>query len=519
MNINNFIIFALSIAVSLLKAELNKPNIIFILADDMGYNGLSCYGSKAIKTPNIDRIATEGIRFTDGHAPSSTCTPTRYGFLTGRYPFRSWCNYSALSTNAPLLIEPNRPTIASFLKSHGYATSIIGKWHLGYGKEDGFADNRGNTPPNYWKSRGPGPDWNGRLTPGPPENGFDYSYVIPVANSFPPYVIVENDRVVGLRPTSPIGMMQSKNGGTMEGGNGARWKDEDLVDMFTNKLVGTIEAYAKENKPFFLFYPAHQPHVPWLPNKRFKGSSQAKAYGDVIQELDWSVGELLKTLDRLNLADDTIVIFSSDNGASGRNFNDHRANGELRGGKGDLTDGGHRVPFVIRWPGRIKPGQVSDVLVSQSDLFATFAAIIKKDLPERAAPDSTNILPVLLDEELPYPDRPVIMSSGGTGMLSIRSGKWKLMPGPGDCGYREFFSKKPHPRPKPGDPPAQLYDVVSDPGETKNLYSQETKIVHALWLTLQRIKVEEGYKPVKLVQPDKPLKLGELNRLFMKEKG
>ena len=497
----------------------DRPNIIFILADDMGYNGLSCYGAKRIKTPNIDRIATEGIRFTDGHCAASTCTPTRYGFLTGRYPFRSWCNYSALSTQAPLLIDPDRPTIASFLKSHGYATSIIGKWHLGYGKEDGFADNRGNTPPNHWKPRGPGPDWNGRLTPGPPENGFEYSYVIPVANSFPPYVIVENDRVVGLRPDSPIGKMESKKSGKMEGGKGTRWKDEELVDMFTNKLVETVDGYAKENKPFFLYYAAHQPHVPWLPNERFKGSSQAQAYGDVIQELDWSVGELLKTLDRLNLAANTIVIFSSDNGANGRkNFNGHRANGRLRGGKGDLTEGGHRVPFVVRWPGKIKPGQVSDALVSQSDLFATFAALIGEELPKGAAPDSSNILPLLLAGQLPHPERPVVMSSGGTGMLSIRSGKWKLMPGPGDCGYREFFGKKPHPRPNPGDPPAQLYDVATDPGETKNLYNQNPEIVHALWLTLQRIKAEEGYKPVKLVQPDKPLKMDELNVLFTEDK-
>ena len=498
--------------------QAGKPNIVFILADDMGYNGLSCYGATRIKTPNIDRIASEGIRFTDGHCAASTCTPTRYGFLTGRYPFRSWCSYSALSTQAPLLIDPDRPTVASFLKSHGYATSIIGKWHLGYGEEEGFADNRGNTPPNHWKPRGPGPDWNGRLTPGPPENGFDYSYVIPVANSFPPYVIVENDRVVGLRPDSPIGKMESKNNGKMEGGEGARWKDEDLVDKFTEKLVETVEGYAKDGKPFFLFYPAHQPHVPWLPNARFKGSSQAKTYGDVIQELDWSVGELLKALDRLNLADNTIVIFSSDNGASGRNFNGHRANGKLRGGKGDLTEGGHRVPFVARWPGKIKPGQVSDVLVSQSDLFATFAAILGEDLPEGAAPDSTNILPALLGGELPHPDRPVVMSSGGTGMLSIRSGKWKLMPGPGDCGYREFFGKKPHPAPKPGDPPAQLYDVAADPGEKNNLYAKHPEIVHALWLTLQKIKDQEGYKPVKLEQPGKSLTMDELDALFRRGK-
>ena len=181
-------------------------------------------------------------------------------------------------------------------------------------------------------------------------------------------------------------------------------------------------------------------------------------------------------------------------------------------------DGGCRVPFVARWPGKIKPGQVSDVLVSQSDLFATFAAIIDKPLPKGAAPDSTNILPALLGGELSHPDRPVVMSSGGTGMLSIRSGKWKLMPGPGDCGYREFFGKKPHPAPKPGDPPAQLYDVVADPGEKNNLYTKHPEIVHALWVTLQKIQAEEGYKPVKLEQIDAPLTRKQLDKLFSENK-
>lgn len=493
------------------------PNIIFILADDMGYNGLSCYGATRIKTPNLDRLASEGIRFTDGHCAASTCTPTRYGFMTGRYPFRSWCSYSALSTNAPLLIDINRPTVASFLRAQGYTTSIVGKWHLGYGKAEGFADNRGNAPPNHWKPRGPGPNWNGELKPGPLENGFDYAYVIPVANSFPPYVIVEDYRVVGLQPDSPIGKMESKNSGKMEGGEGARWKDEDLVDMFTNKLVSQLEGYAKDGKPFFLYYPAFQPHKPWKPNARFKGSSQAGAYGDVIQELDWSVGELLKTLDRLKLADNTIVIFSSDNGASGRNFNGHSANGRFRGGKGDLTEGGHRVPFIVRWPGRIKPGLESNVLISQSDLFATFAAIIGADLPKGAAPDSYSILPALRGEQLPNPERPVVMSSGGTGALSIRSGKWKLMLGQGDCGYREFFSRKPHPAPKRGDPPAQLYDVVADPGEKHNLYVKNPEIVHRLMLTLVTIRAEEGYKPDSPEQQKEQITIQQLNALLREE--
>ncbi len=485
------VVAALSVA-ALHGADTEQPpNIIFILADDMGYGDVGCFGATKIKTPNIDRLAAEGILFTDGHCGASTCTPTRYGLLTGRHNWRSWLKYSALSTSAPLLIEEDRPTVASFLKSEGYSTSIVGKWHLGYGSEEGFEDNRGDAPPNYWETRGKGPNWNGELNPGPLEVGFDYSYVIPVANSFPPYVIVEDHHVEGLRKDSPIGKMQSKNNGKMEGGKGARWQDEALVDMFARKLVSQLEGFAKENKPFFLYYAPHQPHHPWKPNPRFKGTSQAGKYGDVIQELDWSVGEILKTLDRLELSKNTLVIFSSDNGSSGRNFNGHIANGPLRGGKGDLTEGGHRVPFVARWPGKIKPGTRSKQLISQTDMMATFAAIIRKKLPPGAGPDSDNVLPALLGGKLPDPQRYVVMSSGGTGALSIRSGKWKLLMGQGDCGYREFVTKKPQPAPKPGAPPAQLYNLDEDIGETNNLYLKHPDTVKRLKLALEKIKAAD----------------------------
>jgi len=475
----------------------DNPNIVFILADDLGYADVSCYGAKKIQTPNIDRLANEGIRFTDGHAGASTCTPTRYGLMTGRYNFRSWLKYSALSTSAPLLIEEDRVTIASFLKSAGYATSLVGKWHLGYGREPGFEKNRGNTPANYWETRGDGPDWNGLLKPGPRENGFDYSYVVPVANSFPPYVFVENDRVDGLTKDSPIGKLESRNHGKMEGGDGARWTDEELIDKFAGKLVSELDRLAGNDEPFFLYYTPTHPHIGsravkgrshW-PHERFAGTSQAGPFGDTIHELDWSVGQILESLERLGVADNTLVIFTSDNGGYPRKFNGHYPMGPiLRGGKGDLVEGGTRVPFLAKWPGKIPAGTVSKEIVSTTDMMATFAAIVGKKLPKGAGPDSYNVLPAFLGETLPDPERPIVFVSGGTGALSLRAGKWKLIEGQGNRGYGEFRAKKPVPKPKPGDPPDQLYNLEEDLGEAHNLYAQHPEIVERLKKTLEDIQ-------------------------------
>ena len=482
-----------------------EPNIVLILADDLGYGDLSAYGATKIQTPSIDSLAAQGVLFSDAHTEASTCTPTRYGLLTGRYSWRTWLKYSALSTTAPLLIEEDRLTIASLLKSAGYSTSIVGKWHLGFGREEGFGENRGDTPPNHWETRGSGPDWNGELRPGPLEVGFDYSYVIPVANSFPPYVFIENHRVAGLSADSPIGVMDSTNYGSMEGGDGARWTDEELIDRFTSTLVSQLESLAKERQPFFLLYTPTQPHIGsrsskgqqhW-PNARFQGTSRAGPFGDVIHELDWSVGELLKTLDRLGLAESTLVIFSSDNGGYTREFNGHRPNGPiLRGGKGDLVEGGHRVPFLARWPGKIRPGTRSAETISLTDMMATFAAIVGTELPPGAAPDSYNVLPALLGKNLPDPDRPLVMVSGGMGALSIRAGQWKLIDGQGNCGYAHFRAGKPMPEPKPGDPPEQLYDLGADLGESNNLYDQHPEIVGRLRALLQQIRDAEGPRPL-----------------------
>ncbi len=488
------------------QGALSRPNIIFVLADDLGYGDLSSYGATAIQTPHIDRLAEEGALFTDAHSPSSVCTPTRYGLLTGRYCWRTWLTRSALSSDGPLLIEENRPTVASVLRSAGYYTAHIGKWHLGFGREDDYAKNReGQGAPNAWRSRKGGPDWNGELKPGPLEVGFDYYYGIPIVNSYPPYVFVENHRVVGLDPDDPIGPMESRYLGEMQGGTAARWNDNELALELAARTVSQLEKLAQHEQPFFLYYAPHQPHRPFTPNARFQGASQFGVYGDFIEELDWAVGDMLDALDRLGLAENTLVIFSSDNGGlvnpassraqRGASYGDgeaapaapdveHHANGPiLRGGKGDIWEGGHRVPFLARWPGKIKAGTRSEETINLSDMLATFAAVAGAELLPQAGPDSFNVLPALLGGKLGDSlRRPRVMHSGGNGMLAIREGPWKLIDGQGGGGYADGEAK-------PGKPP-QLFNLAEDLGEKTDVYPQHREIAHRLQQLLHTIKRE-----------------------------
>ena len=485
----------------------SPPNIIFILADDLGYGDLSSYGATAIQTANIDRLAEEGVKFTDAHSPSSVCTPTRYGLLTGRYCWRTWLTRSALSSDAPLLIEENRPTVASVLRSAGYYTAHVGKWHLGFGREDDYAEGRqGQGEPNSWRSRTGGPDWNGQLKPGPLEVGFDYFFGIPIVNSYPPYVFVENHRVVSLDPDDPIREMESRYLGEMQGGKAARWKDNELALRLTAKTVSLVEKFSQQEQPFFLYYAPHQPHRPYTPNVRFKGASRFGAYGDFIEELDWSVGEVLNALDRFGLSKNTLVIFSSDNGGlvnpasssaqRGAGYGDgvaelpapeagHQANGPvLRGGKGDIWEGGHRVPFLARWPGKIRAGTTSEETISLTDMLATFAAVAGQELTHKAGPDSFNVLPALLGDDLGDTlGRPRVMQSGGrSGMLSLREGPWKLIDGQGGGGYRDGEAKT-------GEPP-QLYNLSQDLGEQTDVSTQYPEIADRLRKLLHKIKTE-----------------------------
>jgi arylsulfatase A-like enzyme len=455
-----------------------KPNILIILADDLGFGDTGCYGATKIPTPNVDRLGWEGLRFKDAHSTSATCTPARYALLTGEYPWRKK-GTGILPGNAGLIIQPGRSTLASLLKAAGYTTGVVGKWHLGLGGKGG-------------------PDWNAEIKPGPRELGFDYSFLMPATGDRVPCVYVENQRVAGLDPKDPIQVSYDKpigneptgkdhpellkmhpshghdqtiiNGisriGYMTGGKAARWVDEDRADLFTRKAIGFIEQ--NKEKPFFLYFATHDPHVPRVPHPRFVGKSGCGVRGDVIVEFDWCVGELMKALERLELTNRTLVILSSDNGpvvddgyrdGAVEHLDGHRPAGPLRGGKYSIFEGGTRVPLITWWPGHIEAG-LSDALVCHVDFLASFAALTGQQLPPGEGPDSRNVLPALLGQS--KTGRTELVEHAG--VLALRDGIWKYIePSPGpkrDANTRTELGT---------DPAGQLYQLGDDLGETNNL--------------------------------------------------
>lgn len=448
------------------------PNIVLILADDLGFGDTSCYGATKIPTPNIDRLGQQGLRFTDAHATSATCTPSRYALLTGDYPWRKR-GTGVLPGNAALIIETNQVTLPALLKRAGYRTGIVGKWHLGLGGQGG-------------------PDWNGEIKPGPLEVGFDYAFIQPATGDRVPCVYVENHRVFGLDPKDPIqvsygkpigdeptgkqhpellkmGLSAGHDGtiidgisriGFMTGGHTARWKDEDKADVLTGKAVEFIRQNA--GRPFFLEFATHDPHVPRVPNARFVGKSRCGVRGDVIVEFDWCVGQIMATLDQLKLASNTIVILSSDNGPVLDDGYDDRAvedskghapAGPLRGGKYYVYEGGTRVPFILRWNGRVKPG-TSSALVCLVDLSASFAALTGQHIPSGAARDSVNVLPALVGESPTGRDQ--LVEHDGAQAFGFRDRLWKFIAP--DQRPRAFYSRQ-----------GELYNLAADIGETNNL--------------------------------------------------
>ena len=442
-------------------AKSNLPNIVLIYADDLGYGDLRCYGATKISTPNIDRLAKEGRLFTDAHSTSAVCTPSRYALLTGEYPFRI-NNYGPVFCENPLIIDTNKTTLASLLKRKGYATACIGKWHLGFGSERK-------------------PDWNRDLKPGPLEVGFDYFYGIPVVNSHPPFVYVENHRVVGLVPADPL--IYRRGGKThgkpypekhaappkrmpsVIGGKAAHdfYVDEKSAEHLTGKALRWMN---KQQQPFFLYYASHNIHHPFTPHPYFHGKSECGLYGDFVEELDWSVGEILAALEKFGVADNTLVIFTSDNGGM---FNrggkeairqGHSLNGELKGQKFGAWEGGHRVPFIACWPNRIPAKSTSDALIANMDLLPTLASITQQELSSSEARDGFNQLALFIEDDAVSARNEMILQPHKRSHTSLRKGDWIYIPGAGDGGWMPA---------KPGDKTPQLYNLKTDPYQSDNL--------------------------------------------------
>jgi arylsulfatase A-like enzyme len=497
---------SLMVPTRLRAADKNMPNIVIIYADDLGYGDVSCYGAKKIETPNIDKLASQGLRFTNAHSPSATCTPSRYALLTGEYPWRRKGTGIAKG-DARMIIQPSQTTLSSILKKAGYKTGVVGKWHLGLG-----AKNREL-------------DWNDEIKPCPLDIGFDYCFLIPATGDRVPCVYVENRQVVGLETDDPIHVsfknsigneptgkdhpellkMHPSHGhnqtiingisriGYMSGGKAARWVDEDMADTITEKARDYIERHKDE--PFFLYFSTHDIHVPRLPNLRFAGKSGLGPRGDVILQLDWCVGEIIKTLDRSNLTDNTIIIFTSDNGPvvddgykdqAVEKLGGHKPSGPLRGGKYSAFDAGTRVPFIVHWPNRVKPG-LSDALICQIDFIASFASLTNQKLSHGDAPDSFDILASLLGKS--KEGRYHLVEHAES--LSIIKGNWKYI--------------EPSNKPKinrrvnielGNDSIPQLYNLKEDLGEKNNVATEHPEVAKELAALLRKIRNDGRTRPL-----------------------
>lgn len=485
-----------ALAASAASAQ-TRPNIVVIMMDDMGYGDVSSYGATALQTPNIDRLAKEGLRFTDAHASAATCTPSRYALLTGEYAFRK-PGSGVLPGNAAMIIEAGRTTLPSVLRKAGYVTGVVGKWHLGLGPQGG-------------------PDWNANISPSPNDIGFDHSFIMAATGDRVPTVYVENRRVVGLDAADPITVnytapvgnlptgrdrpdllkvspshghdMTIVNGisriGYMTGGTAALWTDEDMADVFTSRAVKFIET--NKDRPFFLYFATHDPHVPRVPHPRFVGKTTMGPRGDVMVEADWSVGEVLNALDRLNLTNNTIVLFTSDNGPviddgykddAVAKLGAHKPSGPFRGGKYSNFEAGTRVPWIVRWPARVKPA-VSSAVVSQVDLLASFAALVNQPLAAADAPDSFDVLSALLGTSTT--GRTELIEEAGA--ISLRLGTWKYI----EPNSRQKVNVNTNTE-LGNDSVPQLYDLAADIGERRNLAAEQPERAAAMAARLAEIK-------------------------------
>ncbi len=505
------LLIALLLAVAPLYAA-DKPNIIFILADDQGFGDVSALNPESkIPTPNIDRIAKEGMIFEDGHTSSAVCTPTRYSVLTGRYHWRTHLQKGVLGGFSAPLISKGRLTTASLLRDSGYKTACIGKWHLGWNwplKGGGFADDKGDFSAKFkdaWNV-----DYAGEIQDGPNDVGFDYFFGISASLDMAPYVYVRN-RV----PTELATVEKAFN---RKGPAGENFEAVDVLPKITEETVKFIGENAKSDQPFYIYFPLNAPHTPILPTPEWQGKSGINAYGDFTMQVDWTVGQVLKALDDNGITDETLIVFTTDNGCSPAakiselEAAGHDQNYIYRGHKADIYEGGHRVPFVVRWPGKVKAGTRTKQLVGQVDFLATAAEIVGAEIPEDGAEDSISFLPVLLGEDK-GPIRNSIVSQSIGGQFAIRDGDWKLALCPGSGGWS-------NPRPGRVDlskfPPVQLFDLSKDPGEENNLATTHPDRVEKMKAMLKEIidngrstegpKLKNDVEEIVMVKPVTPFK-------------
>lgn len=461
--------------------EAKRPNILIILADDMGYGDPGCYNPKSkIATPNIDRLAREGLRFTDAHAPGPLCHPSRYGLMTGRYPIRT----DVSRWPQQPLIEKDQVTVASWLRNQGYHTAMVGKWHLGF-REEGY-----DQP----------------LRGGPVDCGFDSFFGLRASTDIAPYFYIRGYRAV----TPPTGHIAEHHSEGWAPTQGAFWREggiapdlelKNVLPRLTDEACAVIKAQAGkkpgERQPLMLYLAYTAPHTPWLPAPEFAGKSGAGIYGDFAMMVDAEIGRVLAALEKADMAQETLLVFASDNGpmwlpTDVARFG-HDASGGLRGMKGDAWEGGHRMPFIVRWPGRVRAGTISDQTICFTDLLATFADICGAKLPSGAGPDSFSLLPVLEGRQpKDQPIRgPIVMRAGSSPAMMIRSGDWKLINQLGSGG----FSRPKTIKPGPGDPAGQLYNLRDDRAETNNLYLKHPEIVARLEAEMQLIVEAETSRP------------------------
>lgn len=462
-----------------------RPNVVIILADDLGYGDLRCLNSAGkIATPHMDRLAREGMIFTDAHSGSAVCTPTRYGLLTGRYAWRTRLKSGVLGGYSRPLIEDGRLTIGSLARQRGYATACVGKWHLGMDiplKDGGIADDRANFAKGY--ARAWDVDYAGPIKTGPNAVGFDYYFGISASLDMSPYLFIENDRFTEI-PTREKTIWRT-------GPAGDNFEAVKVLPEVTKKAVAYIErqtAAARDGKPFLLYFPLNAPHAPVVPSDEWRGKSGINDYADFVMQVDDTVGRVLAALEAGGIADDTLIFLTSDNGCSPTaNFKELAAKGhfpsyKFRGYKADIFDGGHRVPFIARWPAKVAAGSRSDQTICLTDFMATLADVLDVQLPAEAGEDSVSILPALMGEAK-SPLREAIVHHSINGSFAIRQGDWKLELCRDSGGWSE---PRPGNKAAEGLPDVQLYNLASDIGEQRNLSAERPEIVERLTALLQR---------------------------------